>query len=359
MQATNIGWTDFSSSPVKYRDKNTGKVVWACVKASPGCVNCYAESLALRWGKGKPFTASNIDGVEPFLDTDELKTLLTSQKITGKRVFIEDMSDLFGPWVPDEMIDQVFAVMGVRDDVTFQVLTKRADRMADYLTANAAEYRIDEAACDKRDTPGLHLSSEDWIRCGRGGLVELPLDNALIGFSAENQEWFDKRAVQVAPLVRAGWQVWTSFEPLLGPIDPTRVKVPVPPKTITVSTVAPWMKDWCEKNGLPTTQEVQNGMQPVHGHVCELNALTGEVVTESGIGFSGSKHLAWAVVGGESGRGHRACEVEWIADLAEAFKAAKVPIFVKQDSGQYPGKQGRIPMPIWEMKQHPGKAVLA
>ncbi len=270
MQATNISWTDFSSSPIKYRDKNSRKVVWACVMASPGCQNCYSQSLAARWNKGKPFTAPNIDGVEPFVDTEELKTLLTSKKIAGKRVFIEDMSDLFGAWVPDEMIDQVFAVFVSRLDVTFQVLTKRADRMADYM--------------------GLH----PW-----------PLPNVLVGFSAENQEWFDKRAVQAAPLMRAGWNVWTSFEPLLGPI-----------------TARSWngnlQRDWLGEVG-----------------------------------------LKWAVVGGESGRGHRACEVEWITNLVSEFHDTDTPIFVKQDSGQYPGNQGRIPLEVWETKQHPGKVVAA
>ncbi len=50
---TAISWTDYSSNPVKYIDNETGKTVWACVKKSAGCANCYAEALALRWGKGR------------------------------------------------------------------------------------------------------------------------------------------------------------------------------------------------------------------------------------------------------------------------------------------------------------------
>lgn len=301
MQETNIGWTDFSSSPVKYRDKNTRKVVWACVKASPGCVNCYAESLAMRWNKGKPFTATNMPNVEPFLDTAELKTLLTSKKIAGKRVFIEDMSDLFGAWVPDEMIDQVFAVMALRSDVTFQVLTKRADRMAAYLDrdwmSNGGWHRamvVGARCCDLKGESAANWG--EYVHVSRNW----PLTNVLVGFSAENQEWFNKRSVEAAPLMRAGWNVWTSFEPMLGPII---VQGDNPAVTY----------NWLDK----------------------------------------SLGLKWAVVGGESGRGHRTCEVDAITDLAAQFKAAGVPLFVKQDSGMYPGKQGRIPLDVWEIKEHP------
>lgn len=313
MNATNIGWTDFSANPVKYRNKVNGKIVWACVKASPGCVHCYAETLALRWGKGAEFTAPNIDAVEPFLDTDELQKLLKSPKLTGKRVFIEDMSDLFGPWVPDEMIDRVFALFALRPDVTFQVLTKRADRMAEYLTGPVCLETREEAVA----AFAMHIGKIVWDARGsdsanygcipRTSAAEVasrrvwpgwPLPNVLVGFSAENQQWFDKRWPHAERLAKAGWRTWASFEPLLGPIG--------------VAQAMP---------------------------------------------ADGRGAMSWAVVGGESGHGRRACEVEAIINLAEQFREAGVPLFVKQDSGQYPGKQGRIPLDIWELKQHPTATV--
>jgi len=91
MQQTPIGWTDFSVNLIKYRDA-TGKIVWACVHASAGCLHCYAQALALRWNKGKLFTAQSMVEVTPFFDEAEANRVLTSPKITGNRVFVKDMT---------------------------------------------------------------------------------------------------------------------------------------------------------------------------------------------------------------------------------------------------------------------------
>src|SRR5262245_8975140 len=124
MQPTSIQWTDYTSNPIKYRRKSDGKTVWGCVKVSPGCAHCYAEAIALRFDRGKVFNAANMEELEPFTDEDELRTLLTSKKLSGKRVFVGDMTDVFGEWIPDKMLDRLFAVFALRPDVTFQVLTK-------------------------------------------------------------------------------------------------------------------------------------------------------------------------------------------------------------------------------------------
>jgi protein gp37 len=52
---TKIEWCDYSSNPLKFRDA-AGNVVWGCAKCSPGCANCYAETIALRWKRGGPYT---------------------------------------------------------------------------------------------------------------------------------------------------------------------------------------------------------------------------------------------------------------------------------------------------------------
>jgi len=54
-----------------------------------------------------------------------------------------------------------------------------------------------------------------------------------------------------------------------------------------------------------------------------------------------------SIVGGESGIKHRTCEPEWIYDIVNQCSVAKVPVFVKQDSGLFPGKQGRISSTNW------------
>jgi protein gp37 len=56
--------------------------------------------------------------------------------------------------------------------------------------------------------------------------------------------------------------------------------------------------------------------------------------------------IHWGIVGGESGS-TRQCRVEWITDIVDQFRSCGLPIFVKQDSGSKPGKQGRIPNEYW------------
>lgn len=133
MQQTGIGWTDFSTNFLKYLD-SLGNVVHACVRISEGCRNCYSCALAGRFGrKGKDFTAENMKKLTPFFDQKEADQVLNSKKISGKKVFVDDMTDLFGEWVSEDIIRAHFAVFAARPDVTFQVLTKRAKRMCDVL----------------------------------------------------------------------------------------------------------------------------------------------------------------------------------------------------------------------------------
>ena len=118
----------------------------------------------------------------PFLDEKELRAIHWSRKIAGKRVFIGDMTDIFGEWVPDLMIAELWTTFSQRPDVTFQVLTKRAERMR-------------------------RLWAEDMP----------PLPNVWNGVSVEDQQRADERIphlLQTPAAVR-----FISAEPLLGPID--------------------------------------------------------------------------------------------------------------------------------------------
>lgn len=201
---TNIGWTDFSTNLVKYRDAD-GNAVNACVKASEGCRNCYAEALAGRWGrKGTTFTAENMKRLTPFFDEAEAKRVLGSKAIKGKRVFVNDMTDWMGPWVSNEIIDQCLAVFVSRPDVTFQTLTKHADRQREYFNDSSLEDRITEL------WQGDNLDRQTWN-------VMLPLDNLHVGISAEDQKNFDKRWPDLRN-TRCALR-WISFEPLLGQIE--------------------------------------------------------------------------------------------------------------------------------------------
>jgi protein gp37 len=66
-----------------------------------------------------------------------------------------------------------------------------------------------------------------------------------------------------------------------------------------------------------------------------------------------SEGIDWVIIGGESGSGHRTCDLACITSLVNQCRNADVACFVKQDYGPRPGMQGRIPDDIWAVKQFP------
>jgi len=106
---TAIEWTDSTWNPV------TG-----CTKVSPGCKYCYAERLTERFGQR--FN-------EIRLHPERLSLPIRWRR--PRRIFVNSMSDLFHEQVPESFIQQVFAVMAEARWHTFQVLTKRAARLAE------------------------------------------------------------------------------------------------------------------------------------------------------------------------------------------------------------------------------------
>jgi protein gp37 len=113
---SSIEWTDATWNPV------TG-----CTKISPGCANCYAETFAERF-RGVPAHPYE-QGFDLKIWPNRLALPATWKK--SKRIFVNSMSDLFHKDVPDEYIMQVFAVMNEVDHHQYQILTKRAERLAE------------------------------------------------------------------------------------------------------------------------------------------------------------------------------------------------------------------------------------
>src|SRR5262245_55343738 len=113
-----IEWTDATWNPVR-----------GCTKVSPGCAHCYAETFAERFR-----------GVEGHAYEQGFDLRLVPEKLvepvrwrTPRRVFVNSMSDLFHEEVPDAYVLAVARVMQAADWHTYQVLTKRSDRMRDML----------------------------------------------------------------------------------------------------------------------------------------------------------------------------------------------------------------------------------
>ena len=114
-----IEWTDATWNPVR-----------GCTKISPGCKHCYAEMFAERFRgvKGHPYE----QGFDLRLVPEKLTEPFTWR--SPKLVFVNSMSDLFQPGVPDEYTEAVSRVMVKADWHTYQVLTKRSDRLRDLLS---------------------------------------------------------------------------------------------------------------------------------------------------------------------------------------------------------------------------------
>lgn len=117
MNETAISWTTTTWNPVH-----------GCSRVSPGCDRCYAETLSLRreWTK-LPWTGENAkENVQ--LKPHKLREPYKLKK--PSRIFVNSMSDLFHPEVPDDYLEKVFAIMGDLPQHVFQVLTKRPRRAA-------------------------------------------------------------------------------------------------------------------------------------------------------------------------------------------------------------------------------------
>ena len=124
---TKIEWTEKTWNPVV-----------GCTRVSAGCDNCYAATMTRRLEAmgNKDYTglttAKHFNGVVRALEHKLTQPLKWKKP---RRVFVNSMSDLFHPSVPFEFVDKVFAVMALTPQHTYQVLTKRPERMAEYLTA--------------------------------------------------------------------------------------------------------------------------------------------------------------------------------------------------------------------------------
>lgn len=264
MGKTSIEWTSFSWNPIRgTKGRHT------CVRISPGCKNCYAAQMNRRGLGAEPL--DYVAGADvPRLDVEALVLPLRWRK--PRKVFVCSMTDLFWEAIPDAFIDRVLAVMMLSPRHTFQVLTKRAERMRDYFRAPDLYRRI-LAVADHELRP---------LRRELGSIpISNPADGAWrpwiwLGVSVEDQQRADERIpllLQTPAAVR-----WVSAEPLLGPV-----------------TLNPWL--------LSEHGRRQIGAEP---------------------------GLSWVVVGGESGHGARRCNVAWIRSVIRQCRAAKVPVFCKQ-----------------------------
>jgi protein gp37 len=227
---TEISWTDATWNPIRARLRDHERLTqlggtaivsagtWGyhCERISPGCQHCYAERMNGRmlpsWGTGLDYTRPNRDKVEVYLDETELVRPLRWKK--PRMIFPCSMTDLFGEWVPDEMIDRVFAVMALASHHVFQVLTKRAERLHSWAIGWGLQ---------GRQSGVLESIRAKTFGIGHPSDVTYPLPNVWLGVSVEDRQRKDR----IDHLRRTPAAVrWLSLEPLiegLGTIDFTGI----------------------------------------------------------------------------------------------------------------------------------------
>lgn len=235
---TTIAWTDSSWNP------------WiGCTKVSLGCDHCYAEAQDHRWGhdswgKDKPRRLTSEGNWRKPVQWNK------EARIKGKRwkVFCGSLCDVMDDEAPSGARERLWELIDATPNLTWQLLTKRPHRYERYLPRHFKHRNV-------------------WL-----------------GFTAENQQFYDLRWSIVQPLVSMrGMISFVSYEPALGPLSIER---------------------WVDVN-------------------------------------AGGWHWpqffpTWVIAGGESGVGFRAMDPQWAVDLSRECAKHEVKFFMKQLSARTP-----------------------
>jgi protein gp37 len=204
---TGIEWADRVWNPVS-----------GCSPVSAGCRNCYAERMAKRLAGRCGYPAD--DPFRVTVHTDKLEAPLHWRK--PGRVFVNSMSDLFHPDVPDDVIQQIFTTMALANG-TYMILTKRPHRMRDLLTERSFQEGVTYVECDYG-----------------AGYLPWPLPNVWLGTSIEDQPTTDERVPEL--LLTPAAVHFVSYEPALA-----RVSLNTPMPGAPVNGIYP---SWYIQSGL-------------------------------------------------------------------------------------------------------------
>ncbi|MCM2472118.1 phage Gp37/Gp68 family protein [Rhizobium sp. CG5] len=312
---TKIEWTDATWNPI------TG-----CSLVSPGCTNCYAMKLAgtrlkhhpsreglTKDSKAGPVWTGEVRFNEQWLDQPLLWT-------KPRMIFVCAHGDLFAEGVTDAWLDQIFAVMALSPRHTFQVLTKRPERMRAYLSNPETVQRVYDLVMDMVVVDGVKAilttpRTHDVAPAGNKVMLGLwPLPNVWCGVSVEDQ----KRAVERIPvLLQTPATIrWISAEPLLGLINLTTIDVDND-SFVDALNIRLWGDEI--ENWQGTEQDWETSFMDWY-NLAEMPDPELEILPR----------LDWVVVGGESGRAAHPMHPDWARSLRDQCAAAGVPFLFKQ-----------------------------
>jgi protein gp37 len=271
MTKTPIEWTDFSLNPLRFRNRETGKVGHHCTKISPGCKFCYASKLnGGPYLSGLTFIEENRDKGDFFLDEAVLAKLVKRQK--AAKVFWCDMTDLFLEDYPFHWIDRCFAAMALTPNLIHQVLTKRSKRMLEWASQKYLAGDVQVQVRDLRETYRLPfplkqrlVAAEEQVPEDSLGMSDVdvwPLPNVWMGVSVEDKE----RRYRIDHLRQT-------------------------PAAVRFLSCEPLLED---------------------------------------LGKLDLRGISWAIIGGESGTQARPCDLAWVRSIIGQCRAAGTAPFVKQ-----------------------------
>lgn len=270
---TKIEWTDHTFNP------------WiGCTKVGPGCDHCYAENLMDKrmgvaiWGPGNERVRTKPANWKMPLRWNAQADAFMAQHGRRQRVFCASLADVFDNAVDPQWRADLFGLIQQTPNLDWLLLTKRIGNVRGMLAELA-----------HGSDPALSL------------LDMMPLPNVWIGATIVNQTEADRdipKLLDVPARVR-----FLSMEPLLGPVDLTKLMNP----------------------------------GPLHQRGAFINALSGGTYGEvpaTGerlrITHSPLEHIDWVIVGGESGPGARPMHPDWARSLRDQCEAAGVPFLFKQ-----------------------------
>lgn len=279
---TKIEWTDATVNAIN-----------GCTVLSPGCTNCYAMRLAgTRLRNHESRSGLTIDTKAGPVWNGEVRLYKRAmvQPLGWRKprmIFWNAHGDTFHPKVPEWWIDHQFAIMAATPQHIHQILTKRPERMRQYLSDPAVWDRVSAV---------VNAWPEDEIGNGNEFTADIrllsgePLPNVWLGTSVEDQKRADERIPDL--LATPAAVRWLSMEPLLGPVDLSAI-------------------NHLDRSGWLCPLTGRHQLQPVHAS------------------HEGAK-LDWIVLGGESGPGARPMHPDWARSVRDQCAAAGVPFHFKQ-----------------------------
>ena len=310
---TKIEWTHRPGTkgetwnPIRACNKETGGGGHFCEHVSEGCRNCYAEAWQKRFKNPIRFAAQDRDKVEIFLDEKVLTQPLRWRK--PRTIFVCSMTDMYGAWVPDHWIDRIKAIEALCPQHVFIELTKRPERMRDYLGACERRVAILVVASDRKyGWQTRHDANGETVGFDRRCW---PLPNVWAGTSVEDQKSADERIpllLDTSAAVR-----WVSHEPALSPADFRVINA----KHRTRGSVFSDAFDALSGNYVMK----RDGGEWYSG-------LEGDENSESSKGLY--PRLDQIIIGGESGPHARPMHPDWARSVRDQCRAAGVPFFFKQ-----------------------------